>query len=232
MQTFPRLDHAGIMEILALMNVVHTGHFVGTSGAHLDTYINKDAPGSHPLHLMHLAHELAYRISGFSHLESDDVIALVGAPMGAISLGAFTAYWLNTLFPRGDGEIVQSFYAEKTSLTDDKAPFKLRQYYADQLKGRGAIAIEDIINSGGSAQKTIDIIKASGGEPIGVGALCNRGGVTPEKLNIRFITSLADLNLQKWDVHKDVPCELCQHHVSIRTDLGHGAKFVAKHGQP
>lgn len=220
------------MKILALMNAVHTGHFVGTSGAHLDTYINKDAPGGHPLHLMHLAHELAWRINGACHLESDDVVTLVGAPMGAISLGAFTAFWLNTLFPRSDGVIVQSFYAEKTSLTDDAAPFKLRPYYADQLKGRGVIAIEDILNSGGSAQKTVNIIQQCGGIPIGVGALCNRGDVTPAKLGIRFITSLVDLNLQKWDVQDGQPCQLCQDRTPIRTDLGHGAKFVAAHGQP
>ncbi|MDB5204270.1 MAG: phosphoribosyltransferase [Candidatus Taylorbacteria bacterium] len=226
-----RLSDTEIKQILELMDAVNTGHFVGASGAHLDTYIDKDAPGSHPIHLMHLGHELAHRINEVCRLEDNDIVALVGAPMGAISLGAFTAYWLNTLFPREDGIVIQSLYAEKTSLTDDKAPFKLRSSYAEKIKEHGVIAIEDILNSGGSAQKTIDIIEKCGGKAIGVGALCNRGGVTADKLGVRFVVSLIDLNLQKWDVPKGEECPLCKRDVLIDTRLGHGQRFLDEQKQ-
>jgi orotate phosphoribosyltransferase len=226
-QHFERLTNGQILGILAQMNAVHTGHFVGTSGAHLDTYINKDAPGSNPILLMCLAYELAHRINGQCHLASDDIVAVIGAPYGAISLGAFTTYWLNELFPRKDGVVVQSFYAEKPKV--DTESFKLRDFYASQINDHGVIAIEDILNTGGSALKTTDLIRQHGGNPIGVAALCNRGGVTANKAGAdRFILSLADLDLNKWDVHTGVECPLCNAKVPMCVSLSHGQKFISE----
>ncbi|MES2060178.1 MAG: hypothetical protein V4438_04060 [Patescibacteria group bacterium] len=218
-----RLNNQSVAAILAAMNAIHTNsHFVGTSRKHLNAYVDKDAVGCDPLALDQLAYELAHRINGCCHLESEDVVALIGAPMGAIALGNRVTYWLNELFPRGDGIIIKSFYAQKTGEGKDD-PFKLRTAFANQITDRCVIAIEDILNTGESAEKTICAILAAGGTTVVVAAICNRGNVKAENLNVRFVTSLMEVDLAAYP--KD-ECPMCKDRVPMRTDLGHGREFI------
>ncbi len=219
-----RLNDAQIAAILAEINAIHTdSHFVGTSGKHLDAYINKDAVCIDPTILDRFAFEMAHRIGERCDLQEEDVVAIIGAPMGAISFGAMVAKWLNIEFPRGDSIIIRSIYAEKTG-KDESDPFKIRDAFGPILAGgKGAITIEDILNTGGSAEKTIAAIIAKGGRPVGVGAICNRGKVTFDQLHCSFVVSLLDVDLKSYTPEK---CPMCDSGIPVRTDLGHGQKFL------
>jgi orotate phosphoribosyltransferase len=214
------LSDEEIRKILANSNAIHTNsHFVGVSGKHLDTYIAKDNLGMSPGTLSILAHELVCRFLD-NRRDYNIAQAVVGAPMGAITFGSFIAMWWNELA----GSELKFLYAEKTGDADD-APFKIRPAFAEVIRGKKVIAAEDILNQGGSALKTLAAIREAGGEPVAVLAQCNRGGVTAEKLGVPIVSSLMNVSLAAYD-EKD--CPMCKQGIPVRTDLGHGKKFLER----
>jgi orotate phosphoribosyltransferase len=231
-----RLTDEEVRLILQQENAVHTSsHFVGTSGKHLDAYIDKDCIGRNPRVLDQFAFELAHRLCEDIDLSlhGANIVAVIGAPMGAVAFSSRVTYWINELFPRSDGIMIQSIYAEKDGdkahLKSSGITLKIRSSFAELLKnGGGAISIEDILNTGGTAEDMLRKIEGAGGIPRRLGAICNRGGVTPEKLGIRVIKSLMNVTLKAYEA-KD--CPMCRDGVPMRTDLGHGMAFLATQKQ-
>lgn len=222
------------VEIAALLdkaNVIKVGHFVGTSGKHLDRYVDKDTLGRNPHLLDQLAYELAFRIGQRLHLggKDNDVVAVIGAPMGAIALSSRVCYWLNDIF-LSSGTELHSLYAEKGGAGPD-APFKIRPSFAALIKGKRVISIEDILNTGLSGKKMVAALEACGAVSACCGAICNRGGVLPEFLGVPSIVSLMDVVMTAYDLNIGT-CPLCADGIQINTVLGHGAAYVAEHGQP
>ena len=59
---------------------------------------------------------------------------------------------------------------------------------------------------------------------MGLGVLCNRGGIKPEDVsNPPELFALINVNFDAWD-EKD--CPLCAKKVPINTDVGHGRKYM------
>jgi len=79
--------------------------------------------------------------------------------------------------------------------------------------------------------KTVDAIRAAGGEVIGVGALCNRSGgkVAADTLGVPELFALMNLRMEMF---KEEECPLCEKYgpKSVRTDLGKGKEFLARVG--
>jgi orotate phosphoribosyltransferase len=223
-------DIAGLLNQYAVIQ--QNGHFVGTSGKHLSEYVDKDAVGRNPALLDHFAFELAHRLCEGSDLADprEDIIAVIGAPMGAIAFSSMVCYWINELYPRRDGVAIQSLYAEKGGPGKDD-PFKIRASFAEIIKGRGVISIEDILNSGLSARKMVQAILAAGGKPRRCGVLCNRGGILPEDINVPWLAGLYNVQMSAYDL-SNAPCPMCESGTPINTKFGHGAKYVEIHGQP
>ena len=220
-----RIWENDIYGLLESARAIQKGHFVGTSGRHLDTYIDKDALGVDTPTMEKLAFELAHRLDDRLGLASGKkkVDAIIGAPMGAIALASRVAFHLGSICAK-DGKFltIPSLYAEKTG----DGNLRIRGAFVKHLKnGADVISIEDILNTGGTAEEMLRVIREVGGNPIAVGAICNRGGVTNTNWGKVEIVSLLNLNLNSFPASE---CPLCTGGVPIRTDLGHGAKFLAE----
>lgn len=208
------------------MGAIHTGsHFVYTSGLHGSNYVDKDRIGLDPELTQRLAYELAERLKSF--LVRDQIVAVVGAPMGALRLSDHVCFWLNRIFFRMDNVRFQSIYADK--LADGS--LEIRRGFPQILQGGNGnqvICIEDILNSGKSAKSLISAVRKAGGEPVALGALCNRGESTAESLGVPNLVSLMDVKFDTY-LEDDLPDWLTA--IPVRTDLGHGANWLAVQAQ-
>src|SRR6185436_11156816 len=95
-----------VLEILKKTGAVLTdSHFVGTSGKHFATYINKDALYPH-------TEETSQICEMFAHAAKDlDIDAVVGPALGGIVLSTWTAHHLSKM----KGQEVLGIYAEKSA---------------------------------------------------------------------------------------------------------------------
>jgi orotate phosphoribosyltransferase len=217
-----RLNESDIRRILAERQVVITdSHFVYSQptgrGDHGDTYVNKDAIYPDTEAISWLCAELAYRLDPVIALTGNK-IAVVGPAIGGVILSTWLGHWIQTIYPRK----VAAVYAEKA----ESGGFVLRRGYDKLVSGRDTIVIEDILNSGGSARDTISAASAAGGNVIAVVALCNRGGVTAESLDVEFLEALVSFDLKKYP---EDGCPICQAgQIPVRTDLGHGKDYLKR----
>ncbi len=89
------------------------------------------------------------------------------------------------------------------------------------------LVVEDILTTGGSVKKVVEATRAIGSTVIGVGALCNRGGVTAKELGeVPQLFALINVQLDAWD---EKACPLCAKKIPINTEVGKGQEFLAKH---
>jgi len=204
--------------VLSVLNklgmVLRNGHFVYSAGDHGSEYVDK-----RELVFPMITHQIGQMMA--------ERIARIGVPIdvvlapavGAIQLGFSVA--LN-LCEYGGMDTV-SLTAEKVEGKEKVFEVKTRP---DLLKGRITVVVEDVLNTGGSAARTVEAASALGARVIAVAALVNRGGVTAQKLGVKHVISLVDVAMEK---HLPEACPLCKAQVKINTDVGHGKEFVAAH---
>lgn len=204
-----------VLSLLETHGAILRGHFVGTSGRHLDMYINKDAIYPHPGVVSILCEEIAVRCAGRR-------IDAVAAPVvGGVILSQWVAEWLSI---REGGIEVLALYAEK----DASGCFTFRRGYDRLVSGRRVLVVEDVLTTGGSLRSVIEAIRAAGGEVVGAAALVNRGGVTAEDVGFggeAGLFVLATLDLQSWG---EVECPLCRAGVPVNVEVGKGREFLER----
>ncbi len=201
-------------EALALLKqtkaVLTDDHFVGTSGRHMATYINKDALYPHTEATSKMG-EL------FAEQNKDLDVDVVAAPaLGGIILSTWTAYHLSKL----KGKEVLGIYTEKTP---DKNQVFTRGY--DRLvTGKNVLVIEDLTTTGGSVKKVVESVKAIGGNVVGVSVMVNKN---PQEVTSELVGAplrwLAELKTETFD---EADCPLCAKGILVNTSVGHGKKFV------
>ncbi|MBI4374703.1 MAG: orotate phosphoribosyltransferase [Deltaproteobacteria bacterium] len=198
----------GALKILDETGAVLTnGHFLYTSGKHGGVYINKDAVYPHTRLISKLCRMIAEH---FSKQEIDGVVAPV---VGGVILSQWVSHHLSEL----KGKEVLGIYAEKSM-----DGFLIQRGYDRLIPGKKILIVEDILNTGGSVKKVVETVRGLNGDVIGVGALVNRGGVTPKDLgNSPNLYALVNLNLEAWDPKE---CPLCQKKIPINTEVGKGKK--------
>lgn len=152
------------------------------------------------------------------------VQVVVGPEKGGIILSQWTAFWLQTWNTTHDVEEVLGVYAEKTG-----GCFVFNQEYGKLVTGKRILVVEDVLTTGGSVKKVAEAVRVYGGDVIGVGALVNRGGVTPKDINVPKLFSLVNAKFDAWllDVWNETNCPLCKQNIPINTDIGHGREFLA-----
>jgi len=198
------------LEILKSVGAVITNdHFVGTSGKHFDTYINKDALYPHT--------EESSKIGKlFAEKYQDLDIDTVAAPaLGGIILSQWTAYHLSKI----KGKEIFGIYAEKKD-----GDLTFTRGYDKFIKGKKVLAIEDLTQTGGSLKKLIDSIKKFGGEVVEAGVMVNKA---PKNVNSEFygapFSALSEMTVE---MHSAEDCPLCKNQVPINIEVGHGKKFL------
>lgn len=205
-----------VLEILKQTGAVLTdSHFVGTSGKHFATYINKDALYPHTKETSEVCKLMAEKVK---NLEIDVVI---GPSVGGIILSQWTAFHLSEL----KAKEVLGIYTEKNEEGDQI----LKRGYDKQVAGKKVIIVEDLTTTGGSAKKVVEIAKAAGAEVVGVVVMVNKNPkeVTSEFFGVPFYY----LDVLEVPVYEEAECPLCKSGVPIDVRVGHGKKFLENKGK-
>jgi orotate phosphoribosyltransferase len=188
-------------------------HFVYKSGKHGSGYINMD-----PLFpRMSLMIQIARQLRG-PFLTGPRVEVVTGPPTGGLLLAAVVAAtWPISTF--GNVELICP------DKRDGGFAFE-RATFADRLKGKRVLAVEDLLTTGGSVAKVCQEVEEHGGEVIGVSAVCNRGGVTAADLKVPRFATLENVTFDAIDPDD---CPLCKAGVPIVDDIGHGDSYKLAH---
>ena len=204
-----------IMQMFIDAGAIITGsHFVYNSGRHSSVYINKDALYLHTGIISQLCQRMVQTYI------PDEIDVVVGPVLGGIVLSQWTTYALNT--KRTAGETL-AVYAEKESGSD--RAFAFYRGYDKHIPGKNILVVEDILTTGGSVRRVVELVRKHGGNVIGVSALCNRGNVQPKDVGDVPISTLITLDLE---TYAEEDCPFCEQHVPINTDVGKGRMFLAK----
>ncbi len=201
-----------VLELLQKSGAFRSGHFVGVSGLHMDSYINKNAMYAFTEDTSALCRAVAERFT------DNNIEAVIGPAIGAAILSQWVAHHLNEL----TGKEVLSAWADK----DEEGGFVIKRGYDDVIKGKRTLVVEDLTTTGGSIKKVVEAARTVGANVVAAVALVNRGNVTKEAVgNPPEFVSMADLELESWDAAE---CELCANGIPVNTDVGHGKEFMAR----
>jgi len=160
-----------------------TGHFQLSSGLHSPVYFQSALVLQHPDRAAKIGHALGERLR---ELEPDVV---VGPALGGVIIGWEVARALGVrgLFTeRKDGEMAL------------RRGFRLN-------RSERVVVVEDVVTTGKSTRETIDVIRAAGGEIVGVGAIVDRSGGT-QTFGVPF-RSLLSLPVE---AHEPGDCPACR----------------------
>lgn len=183
-------------------------HVVYTSGKHGSAYVNKDAIYPHTTLTSTLCFELA------KQFEQKSIDAVLAPALGGIILSQWIAFHLSQLTNRE----VLGVYAEKLA---DNSGFEIKRGYDALIRDKNVLVVEDILTTGGSVKKVIEVVRKIPANIVGVAALCNRGGISATDLGAETLYSLLSVDLQTWEA---ADCPLCKKGIAINTSVGKGKK--------
>lgn len=139
-----------MLEVLTERGAVLRGHFLLTSGAHSDTYVEKARMFEDPALVAAFAREIA---SWYERVE-----AVVSPAVGALPLGFAVASEAGARF----------LFAER-----EAGRLVLRRGFALRTRER-TLVVEDVVTTGGSAREVWDLVRAAGADALGVAAMVDR----------------------------------------------------------
>ncbi|MFW5853410.1 MAG: phosphoribosyltransferase family protein [Patescibacteria group bacterium] len=208
------MNEQDVLQILGKVGAVITdSHIVYTSGKHGTAYVNKDAVYPHTAETSRLCLSIAERFT-------DDNVEVVIAPaIGGVILSQWTAYHLSEM----KAHEVLGVYAEKS---EGRGDFIIKRGYDKIVAGKNVLVVEDVLTTGGSAKKVIEATREIGGNVIGLGVLCNRGGIRPQ--DVADVSKLTALVNVEFDAYDEATCPLCEQDVPINIDVGKGREFLAR----
>lgn len=243
------------MQALGEVGAVITGsHVVYASDRHGTVYVNKDAVYPHTL----ITSEVCLAIA--EQFVQDDVEVVVAPAIGGVLLSQgvahqLTQYWIRACVPHGEILGVYAEREEKSILKPDKdvaitvgdqkivvrageelvikkPAFVIKRGYNKLVAGKRVLVVEDVVTTGGSVKKVIEATRACGGNVVGLGVLCNRGGLTPADVaDPPKMFALVNVKLDSWS---EAECALkgpCSIGTPINTDVGKGKAFLARKQQ-
>ena len=186
--------------------ILRDTHVVYTSGLHGSAYVNKDALYPHTEAVAELCGEIARRF------HNEKVETVLAPALGGIVLTQWTAHALSKM----NGTKVAAIYAEKNA----DGTFSVRRGYDRYLRGRRTLVLEDVLTTGGSVLRVMEAIREFEPKVVGVGALCNRGGLTAAALGVPRLEALMTLNL---DTFPPESCPMCAKGIPIEESVGKGS---------
>lgn len=201
-------------------------HFVfGATWMHSDVYVDKDALFPHEADVKYICDALG------DPFEHDEIDTVVGPPHFGLILSYLVAQRLRDSPTRWKpGAVLQtphgipvcSVFAKKG--TDDA--FEFTPHFTHLVRDKRVLVVEDVLASGGSAQKVIELVHATGGTVVGLSAMCNRGTLTladvgnPPKLHTLLAMPLP--------MYSEGDCPLCKERKPINAAVGRGSEFLAR----
>ena len=194
------LTQEQVRQLLVETKAVLEGHFLLTSGLHSPLYVEKFNVLQHPEYTEKLCKELAERF------KNKGVQTVMGPMTGGILLAHEVGKALGT----------RAIFTER-----EKGKMTLRRGF--RIKpGERVLIVEDIVTTGGSVQEVVDVVKAAGGEIVGVGLLVDRSGGKAE-FGVPKEDVQALLNLEV-PTYEPETCPLCKEGVPMTERGSHHLK--------
>lgn len=163
-------------------SAVLRGHFKLASGNHSGVYFQC-------ARLLAVPREADAAGAALADLWRNDRIESVLAPaLGGVVLAYIVARALG----------VPGYFAERS---DDRT-FSLRRGF-HLAKGERVLVVEDVLTTGGSAARVVDLVTRLGAVSVGIGAIVNRGGYRHETLPVRAVWNLDA------PIYDPASCPLC-----------------------
>ena len=194
------LTQEQVRQLLVETEAVLEGHFLLTSGLHSPLYVEKFNVLQHPEYTEKLCKELAERF------KNKGVQTVMGPMTGGILLAHEVGKALGT----------RAIFTER-----EKGQMTLRRGFCIK-PGERVLIVEDIVTTGGSVQEVVDVVKAAGGEIVGVGLLVDRSGGKAE-FGVPKEDVQALLNLEV-PTYEPETCPLCKEGVPMTERGSHHLK--------
>ena len=175
--------------------IVVDGHFKLNSGKHTDKYIYKDKIYCNA----DLFEDCVDRLTHLINKSKIEVDCVASPSAGGVVLGSPIAINLGKPL----------VYGEKNP--DDT--FRLRKCFREFINGKKIIIVDDIYSSGKTIYNLFDVIKANGGELVGVFCIWNRA--TQKSLDRSFSIDIESLIYTYIPARLSNDCYLCDQNVSI-----------------
>lgn len=197
--------------------VIADSHVVYASGFHGTCYVDKDQLYPYPHIMCRLCFLLAQRF------EDEDITVVIGPEKGGIILSQWSAFHLGG-FTATD---VHAIYAEKTRYEKD---FFVRAAYEPFLNTKARVLVtEDVLTTGGSVKKVVELVRRYGAYVVGVAALCNRGNVSVSDLgDVPRLETLIQMSLQSWSEEECAANGPCAKGIPINISVGKGKEFLLR----
>ena len=178
------MNPAEVLDVMEEKGAVLHGHFKLSSGRHSDLFAQKFRVLEHPGLSQRFGEEIANLFD-----RRFDVVA--SPAVGALVLGFATALAAGA----------RMIFAERS---DGEMAFRRGFRIAPHER---VLVVEDVVTTGGSATEVVDLVKASDGSVIGIGALIDRADAArPHDLGAP-LRSLVTLEAKSWDPED---CPLCK----------------------
>ena len=215
-------DNQRLLDEIHNVTEVYTNkHFVYTSGAHGDGYVNYRAlkePANRNL-LKRASLALLVKIAGTTDLDTNKPIVVVGPE----TLGALMVSDLSDHFSR----LALDIHALALLKTEVDKQFIWDEDPSKVIKsGAQIIWFDDLLNKTSTFSATKLMIEALEAQIHTIAVIGDRSKKTAEDLDVGNIVSLEDFDLSAFDPED---CPLCANSVPIVQNLGHGAKYKLAH---
>jgi len=211
-----------LQEIKAM--ILHS-HVVYPDGLHGTVHIEASAIYPHARETSRLCRRVA------KQFVNDNIEVVVAPAIGGAIISQWVAYHLSE---QSEHEVL-SVYAEKEKrspfswwkhffpmiFSEKKAerPFAVKHGYNQFVTGKNVLVVGTVVHSGDSTmKKVIDAVRAIEGNVVGLGILCNLGGITSQyAASVPRYFALVDANPILWDV---LSCPFCQRDTPISGVIG------------
>jgi orotate phosphoribosyltransferase len=227
--------------------VIRNDHFVYSSGLHGDTYIKKDVIYVNPANTIELGRQMAQlaRKWGAEVVVAPSVSEFNLSAATALALSQLTGSVVQAVYveqvtiPLADvvrtrlhnsewSLVVQAINVGNLNVSDvftklDK--FELHQGYDKIVRHRSALVVGNVLTTGKSTRRAIEVVRNAGGEVIGAVAMCNCGGVIASMLGVERLSFLLKIAVT---TYPEDSCPLCVNKVPVNTEFGYGKEFLAR----
>lgn len=176
------LSPGEVLNIFKESEALLEGHFRLTSGRHSRQYMQCAKVLQYPHHAARLGEALA------ESFRDQKIDLVIGPAMGGILVAHEVGKALGT----------KAIFTER-----ENGEMKLRRGFELQ-PGQKVLVVEDVITTGGSVREVIEVVKAYGAEPVGVGVLVNRSGGKAD-FGVPLAT-LLEIEIESFDPES---CPLC-----------------------
>jgi orotate phosphoribosyltransferase len=143
-----------VLHMLRQTQALLEGHFLLTSGAHSDRYVQCARLLQHPQHAERLGRWIAERLGG----TAVDVVA--SPALGGIIIGQEVARALG----------VRGVFCER-----EQGTMTLRRGL-ELSSGERVLVVEDVVTTGGSVREVVQVVRAQQAHVVGVGVILDRSG--------------------------------------------------------